>query len=173
MFQKVYDELKPSRKEIIGLLVLMVSLTVLLKGIIGLGKCVSGSMEPYIYTGDLHIYNRLAYIEEVPQRGDVIIFDWGTEIYMKRVVAIEGDTVYFKDGKLYLNGEKADESYLIEERGTYSNKEFEVPAGCVFVLGDNRGVSSDSRRWDNPYVNVEDIKGKSFCVIPIHKLVFD
>ncbi len=70
-----------------------------------------------------------------------------------------------------MNGELFDESaYLDEDVETNCIKTFDVPEGCVFVLGDNREKSTDSRFWENPYISVKDIKGKYMFSIPISKI---
>lgn len=131
-------------------------------------RVVSGSMEPTLMTGDIAIYNRLAYKWKNVQRGDIITF-WFQEEHAylgKRVIGIAGDTIEFQDGNVYINGLLADESqYLDENVETYSPKTFLVPEGCVFVLGDNRENSYDSRHFENPYISLEDIVGKCICIL--------
>ena len=139
--------------------------------IIGLAYISSGSMMPYLYTDDIMIFNRLAYIWDEPSRGDVITFNRGKEAYCKRIVAIEGDVVSFEKMRLHINGIEVEEQYLIKVFPTLSDKTFEVPEGKVFVLGDCRMYSYDSREWDNPYVDIEDINGKEVCIIPLHKII--
>lgn len=132
------------------------------------GYVGSGSMEPTIMTGDISVSYRLAYVNEKPERGDIIIFKRNGDTLGKRVVGIENDVVEFIDGYVYINGELLDESeYIDTDIETNSNKSFEVPEGCVFVLGDNRENSLDSRHWENPYVPETDIIAKLLFVIRI------
>ncbi len=127
----------------------------------------SGSMENTIMTGDRLIGNRLAYIRSNPKRGDIIIFhypDNEQEIYVKRVIALPGEKVEVRDGKIYIDGSETplDEPYLKEEwtvaTGPY---EFEVPEDSYLVLGDNRNDSWDARYWANKYVAEDKILGKA------------
>lgn len=168
---KNIDISKEKKKEILGYVIYIFSLLFLFTYVIGLGRCVSGSMEPYMYTNDYLIYNRLAYINDIPERGDVISFDKGNDIFCKRVVGIEGDKISFQNGALYINNIQVKEDYLLEKRPTVCEDEFVVPEGSVFVLGDNRMFSNDSRYWEYPFVDIDYINGKVFCVIPTHKLV--
>lgn len=122
----------------------------------------SGSMEPTLMTGDHVVFNRLAYTVAEIQRGDIISFN--SQEYNKnmgkRVIGIAGDHIEFHDGYVFINGALCIEPYLEEDVETNCSKEFDVPEGCVFVMGDNREQSTDSRFFNNPYIPVEDIVGK-------------
>lgn len=128
-------------------------------------------MFPTLHTHDFILYNRLAYLVEKPQRGDIISFNKDGSIYCKRIVAIEGDVVSFEEGYLYINAEKIEEDYLMI-KDTLCEDTFTVPDGCVFVLGDNRFYSYDSRFWENPFVDVDYINGKCVFIIPTHKCIY-
>lgn len=122
----------------------------------------SASMEPTLMTGDYVMYNRIAYKLHPVERGDIICF-YSHEfelIFSKRVVGIAGDTISFNDGFLFINGQKAIEDYIPEGIETNCAKTFVVPENTVFVLGDNRENSHDSRFWVNPYISTNDIYGK-------------
>lgn len=126
------------------------------------GFIKSASMEPTLMTGDFIVGNRLAYTNIEPQRGDIIFFKKNDEIVGKRVIGIAGDIITFADGKVLINNKVLDESeYLPEDIQTISDKEFKVPEKCVFVLGDNRENSFDSRYWEDiSYVEYENIVAK-------------
>jgi signal peptidase I len=101
---------------------------------------------------------RTVYPFQQPQRGDVIVFEYPRDVskdYIKRVIGLPGDTVEFRDGSVYVNGFLLDESYLASNEITYCNVgsacssgQVVVPEGKIFVMGDNRLNSSDSREWD-------------------------
>ena len=138
-----------------------------------LGRIPSESMEPTLMVHDWTIGDRRAYNESQPQRGDIIIFYLEEEdsSLVKRVIGLPGETVTFVGGHVYIDGEPLDESaYLDEAIETDCEETFVVPEDSYFMLGDNREVSLDSRYWEEPYVNKEDIQSKVLKVIPFHKL---
>ena len=107
------------------------------------------SMENTLFTGDVLCVNKRVRVTY----GDVVIIEGekeNGEMLIKRVIALEGDTLVFEDGYVYLNGEKLREDYVKEQGKTYVNNsparwEIKIPAGEVFYMGDNRAVSADSR----------------------------
>lgn len=128
----------------------------------------TGSMENTIMPGDRLIGNRLAYMKEGPQRGDIVVFhypDNEKELFVKRVIGLPGESVHIEDAKVYIDGVELEEPYLKEEwtiaTGTY---DFEVPEDCYLMLGDNRNNSKDARYWENKYVNIDKILGKALFV---------
>lgn len=160
------------KKLISGFLTAIVLLGIL---VIFLTKCVensmvvSASMEPTLEVGQIVVYNSLAYQKEAPKRGDIVAFwcEERNESYSKRVIGIAGDEISFKDGYVFINGMRVDESsYLDGEVETECGKTFKVPEGCVFVLGDNRTNSFDSRFFENPYIPISDIEGKYLGALP-------
>lgn len=105
-----------------------------------------------------------------PETDDIIIFHPRCNpksYYVKRVIALEGQTVYidYDENAVYVDGEKLDEPYIRQhDADPLEVKSFEtewtVPEGCVFVMGDNRNNSSDSRNSDVGFVTKESILGK-------------
>lgn len=134
------------------------------------GKVMSGSMEPTLKTGQYFVANRLAYVKKSPKRGDIISFKNGNKLLIKRVIGVAGDKVTFHDGYVYINGKKLDESaYLDPDVETNCMDSFKVPSGSVFVLGDNRENSSDSRdpkEIHGHYVPIKNIVAKYLFTLP-------
>ncbi len=121
------------------------------------------SMDPTLLSGEYLIVNRLSYRFANPQRGDIIVFyppPHPDEEYIKRVIGLPGDQVEVKGGHVYVNGQLLDEPYL--QARTDTPGIWKVPAGQLFVLGDNRDNSSDSREWGT--VAMDKVVGKAVLV---------
>ncbi len=141
-------------------------------------KIPSESMEETIMTGDRIFGFRLAYGlnmdlfgREVskkwkePERFDIVIFkypDDESQLFIKRVIGLPGETVEIVDGKVYIDGSPTplDDSF-IPEKSIGSFGSYEVPEDSYFMLGDNRNNSKDSRFWDNTFVRFDQIVGKA------------
>ncbi len=123
----------------------------------------SSSMEETIMTGDRVIGLRLAYRNNDPERGDIIIFKFPDDekiLYIKRVIGMPGDTVEIHDNNVLINGEILDEPYLTTDtKGDFGP--YTVPEDHYFMLGDNRNNSADSRYWQNTYLSRDKIVGKA------------
>lgn len=134
-------------------------------------RSTSGSMEPTIMVGDYGVMYKNAYKHSAPKHGDLIVFTYHGETCGKRVIGTPGDTISFQDGYVYRNGKRLKENYLpSSDTETICYQEFKVPAGSVFVMGDNREISYDSRAWDDPYIPYSHIKGKILFIVPTHDL---
>jgi len=147
----------------------------------------SGSMMDTLLIGDYILVNKFLYGAEVPltdrhlpairdpQRGDVVVFKYPndeTRDFIKRIIAIGGDTVQVRDNRVMLNGQLMDEPYV--RPGSFSGpgggpcsyayacEPLRVPEGSYFVMGDNRDNSQDSRYWG--FVRREKIRGKAFLI---------
>lgn len=125
----------------------------------------TGSMIDTINEKDRLVANRLAYLFDDPQRGDIVVFiypDDGKTLYIKRVIGIPGDIVKIEEDGVYVNGEKLDEDYVTGRTFPHNGvTEFKVPDNSYFMLGDNRENSADSRYWKNTYVEKDKILGKA------------
>lgn len=130
------------------------------------------SMYPNFHDGEYVLTNLISLRVEPLKRGDVIVFHAPPspdKDFIKRIIGLPGDTVMVKNGDVYVNNQKLDESaYLSSSVKTYGGafladgKTFTVPANNYFVLGDNREFSSDSREWG--LVPREKIIGKSLLI---------
>lgn len=116
----------------------------------------SGSMRPTIREGDHLLGSKFHYRFWEPRRGEVVVFrppeaarhvgSADAPRFVKRVIAVAGDEVEIRDGVVLVNGVALDEPY-VAEAPVYTFRAATVPAGHVFVLGDNRNESLDSHRW--------------------------
>ena len=130
-------------------------------------QVTSGSMSNTIQTGDRVLGLRVDYWFHGPARGDVIFFknpDLESEIYVKRVIGLPGDTVEIRGGVTYVNGTALEEPYLLETPWDLDFGPYEVPEGYYFFLGDNRNNSQDSRYLKHTYVERSKILGKAYFV---------
>lgn len=149
-------------------------------------KIPSGSMEPTLEIGDHLLVNKFIYGVKIPftsinlfpwkspQRGDVVVFIYPLEPdkdFIKRVIGVEGDTVSIVNKKLYINGVEAPDPHAVYRNnsillGDLQNLDnfgpVSVPKGNLFVLGDNRDRSYDSRFWG--FVPLKDVLGKAFTI---------
>ncbi|HEY3423995.1 MAG TPA: signal peptidase I [Negativicutes bacterium] len=124
------------------------------------------SMRPTLVNSERLVVNKFIYRFKTPERGDVLVFRYPRDPsrdFIKRVVAIAGDTIEVKDGRVFVNGQLLNEPYILEKtRGSYALNT--VPEGHIFVMGDNRNNSEDSRFPDVGFVPLELIKGKAIMV---------
>jgi signal peptidase I len=149
-------------------------------------KIPSGSMIPTLLIGDHILVNKMVYGVRIPftsarwpriwapERGDVIVFVFPedrTKDFIKRVVAVPGDTVEIKNKQVIINGKEVPSPrarwsstmiFPAEVNRRDNIKPLEVPPGKLFVMGDNRDESHDSRFWG--FVPIEDVKGKALVI---------
>ncbi|MCP4023243.1 MAG: signal peptidase I [Desulfobacteraceae bacterium] len=148
-------------------------------------KIPSGSMMNTLLIGDHILVSKFVYGVDIPythgktllpfknpKRGDIVVFKYPkdpTKDYIKRVVAVGGDTVEIVDKRLRVNNEFIDdEPYAVfQEPHRFLPKRDNmpkrtIPENCLFVMGDNRDNSHDSRWWG--YVNLDAVRGKAFII---------
>lgn len=143
-----------------------IAIIVLFSEVLMLNKIPSGSMETTIMTGDLVVSTR--YDADEIERYDIVVFyfpDNPEEIYIKRVIGLPGETITVENGNVYADGVLLDDSFVNGEMDSSDDGIYEVPEGFYFMLGDNRNNSYDSRFWENPYVQLDDIIAKAKVVI--------
>ena len=136
----------------------------------------SESMVPTLKVQDRVLVNKLSYEFGDISRGDIVVFDRpggagpdGIAELIKRVIAVEGDTVEGRDDRVYVNGQPLAEDYLPPGTTTSDFGPEEVPADHVWVMGDNRSASDDSRRFKA--ISEDDVVGRAFVTIwPISEL---
>ncbi|MEA4882132.1 MAG: signal peptidase I [Clostridia bacterium] len=124
------------------------------------------SMEPTLHDGERLLVDELGYRSRAPARGQVIVFRYPAnpqERYIKRVIGLPGERVAILSGLVFVDGEALDEHYTSEPaKSDYGPRR--VPEGALFVLGDNRNASQDSRDESVGMVPVSSIEGRAFFV---------
>lgn len=136
-------------------------------------KVPSASMEKTIMTGDMVFTEKISYNFGEPKAGDLVVFDdpqIPSRVLVKRIIATEGQTIDFIDGQVYVDGVLLDEPYtsgaetypLISAANVSISYPYTVPEDMVWVMGDNRTNSSDSRYFGP--VEEDSVFGKAILV---------
>ncbi|MDI9476467.1 MAG: signal peptidase I [Natronincolaceae bacterium] len=167
------DEMIEWAKTVIISLVIALLITTFIKPTI----VKNYSMSPTLDENDFLIINRFLYKRGEPKRGDIVVFrsnlktETGKQkLLIKRVIAIPGDKIVITGGKIYINGNELEESYIAEEY-TVGDVDLIVPENEIFVMGDNRGNSLDSRDGILGPVDFSTVIGKAFVrIFPFNKI---
>jgi signal peptidase I len=187
---------KPSKgkvRENVEALVIAIILALFIRAfVVQAFKIPSGSMQNTLLIGDYILVNKFIYGVKIPfteitvipvkdpKKGDIIVFKFPgdpSKDFIKRVVAVSGDTVEIRDKKVYVNGQTEVNEHaihadprLFDDVHLYPPEmlkrdnmtAMKVPEGKLFVMGDNRDESNDSRFWG--FVNVSAVRGKAFMI---------
>ncbi len=131
------------------------------------------SMYPTLKDSEWLIVNKAIYFIDEPQKGEIVVFHaTETRDYIKRVIAVAGDEIEIDAGELYVNGELIDEPYINEPMEFYNHYEKSVvPEHTIFVMGDNRNRSADSRMHDIGFIDIDRVVGRAdFVFWPIGEM---
>ncbi len=179
---------KPSKiKEYAEAIIIAILIAIFIRTfIVQAFKIPSGSMKPTLEIGDHILVNKLSYGLKIPylrttlistgqpERGDIAVFIYPVDKnkdFIKRVIAVGGDVVEIKNKKVFVNGVSAPEPYAVHNEEVIFPKAIQprdnfgpvkVPEGTIFVMGDNRDQSYDSRFWG--FVRLEDVIGKAVVI---------
>lgn len=154
-----------------SILIALVIALLLRNFVLTLVKVDGTSMVPTLHHGERLVVIRLGY---KPQAGDVIIFNPpnGRDPYVKRVIGVGGQEVFIDNstGKVYVDGEELDEPY-INNKTVSTMAQFTIPQDHIFVMGDNRQNSHDSRNADVGFISNDAVMGKAvFRIWPFSKV---
>lgn len=124
------------------------------------------SMEPTLEDGETVLFNKFTYLFDQPQRGDIVIIERPLKNYVKRIIAMPGETIKVDDHTLYINGEKYGQPFITKDAQNNTGEigPTKVPEKSYYVMGDNRILSKDSRNGLG-FVNEDNIIGKSEIII--------
>ena len=127
------------------------------------------SMQPNLYENNYILLNKQAYNFGEPERGDIIVFhsdlkqaNGKEKMLIKRVIGLPGETIKIAEGKVYINGEELVEDYIKDGYTDGFIDDFTIPEDEMFVMGDNRLVSIDSRSEAVGCIEIDKVLGKAF-----------
>jgi len=162
-------------REYVEAIVIAIALALVIRTfIVQAFKIPSGSMIPTLQIGDHILVNKFIYWFSEPKRGDIIVFKYPRDMsrdFIKRVIGLPGETIQIKDQKVYINGKLLPEPYVIHSEkispASYTSPRdnlgpLRIPDDSLFVMGDNRDSSMDSRYWGT--LKKELILGKAFII---------
>jgi signal peptidase I len=179
---------KPSKiKEYAEAIVIAILIAVFIRTfIVQAFKIPSGSMKPTLEIGDHILVNKLSYGVKIPylrttliptgdpKRGDIAVFIYpvdNSKDFIKRVIAVGGDVVEIRNKKVFVNDTPLADTYAVHNEEVIFPRSIQprdnfgpvkVPERTIFVMGDNRDQSYDSRFWG--FVRLEDVIGKAFII---------
>lgn len=159
-------------RDIIVALVIVLILTSIIKPTI----VKESSMEPTLFENHYLIVNKLAYKTGEAERGDIIVFESDLEteegdkkLLIKRIIGLPGETVTIADGEVYIDGQRLEEDYLKDGITPGDVTDCQIPEGQLFVMGDNRVVSIDSRELG--CIDEDTVMGKAvFRLFPFNQI---
>ena len=181
------NKLKSKTQEYVEAIIIAILIAVFIRTfIIQAFKIPSRSMVPTLLVGDHLLVNKfiygvkLPYFRKIiipvsePQRGDIVVFIYPNDRskdFIKRVIGIGGDTIEINNKKIFINGKEYTDTFGIYSDSVIYPRTMQprdnygpvtVPKGSIFVMGDNRDESADSRFWG--FVDLKDVEGKAFII---------
>lgn len=154
--------MKEKYKEILSYIIIIIVVLLIKHYIITPIKVNGNSMNNTLKDKDIMILDKISYRFQEIKRFDIVVVKKGNDYLIKRVIGLPGETVEYKNNKLYINGKNIDEKFIHEKTNDFIMEE-KIPDDCYFVVGDNRPVSNDSRYIG--VINKKDILGKTSLVI--------
>lgn len=159
------EEWKKSLFEYIKVILVTVVLTFGVLYFVQISRVVGNSMEPTYHNGNIVLVDKVFYKQKTPSYDDIVVVNHvmpdSNEQIIKRVIGLPGDKLEMKNNQLYRNGDLLKEDYINEPMIGNEDFSYDIPKGKVFVMGDNRNSSLDSRMIG--YVDFdEDVVGRVF-----------
>lgn len=159
------EEWKKSLLEYIKVIIITVVVTYTILYFVQISKVVGSSMEPTYHDGNIVLVDKFFYKKGEAHYNDIVIvkcdLDVKDEQIIKRIIGLPGDCIEMKNNRLYRNGKLVKEDYIYETMTDNENFKYDIPKGKVFVMGDNRNNSIDSRMIG--YIDFDDqVVGRVF-----------
>ena len=154
--------MKEKYKEILSYIIIIVVVLLIKHYVITPIKVNGNSMNNTLKNKDIMILDKISYRFQEIERFDIVVIKKGNDYLIKRVIGMPGETLEYKNNKLYINGKNIDEKFIHEKTNDFIMED-KIPDDCYFVVGDNRPVSNDSRYIG--VINKKDILGKTSLVI--------
>lgn len=164
-------------KEWIKSIVIAIILALIIRGLVMESFIVDGnSMLETFRDSERVLVNKFVYKFREPKKGEIVVFPFPDEedkILIKRVIGVPHDTVEIISEQLYINGEPVQEPYVFSGTAGRDYGPVEVPEGHIFILGDNRNNSADSRDPDVGFIDIEEVRGRTFMRYwPLRKITY-
>lgn len=151
-----------------------VVIALLLRTLVVFAVAVEGpSMEPTLHTSDVVMVEKVSLYFGAPNRMDIVIVEYPNRsgLFVKRVIGLPGETLEVREGRVYMDGTPLDDPYNPDGTMARDMEPVTVPPGTVFVMGDNRNHSMDSRDETVGPIPLEKVRGKGLVLIwPLNKL---
>ena len=150
-------------REILETIILTLLIFWMVNAVTGRFRIEGHSMEPTLHEGEYVLINKMSYLLNEPQRGDIIVLEFPNDPsrdFIKRIVALPGDHIVIRNQKVWVNDILLNEPY-INAAPNYTDDQF-VPEDQFYVLGDNRNNSHDSHSWS--FLPREEIVGKAWLI---------
>lgn len=159
------QDVKKSLLEYIKVIIITVVLTLGVLYFIQISRVIGSSMEPTYHNGNIILVDKFFYKRGEPSYNDIVVVKYhvsaGEDQIIKRIVGLPGDRIEMKDNLLYRNGELLEEDYINEPMTGNEDFVYDIPRGKIFVMGDNRNNSVDSRMIG--YIDFDDqVVGRVF-----------
>ncbi|WP_028043299.1 signal peptidase I [Candidatus Stoquefichus massiliensis] len=159
------QDVKKSLLEYIKVIIITVVLTLGVLYFIQISRVIGSSMEPTYHNGNIILVDKFFYKRGEPSYNDIVVVKYhvsaGEDQIIKRVIGLPGDHIEMKDNLLYRNGELLEEDYINEPMTGNEDFVYDVPQGKIFIMGDNRNNSVDSRMIG--YIDFDDqVVGRVF-----------